>query len=231
MTTHRASLLRTGTSVTAALASKTADDSNPTFAEILELVPTFDRLSPQVRSNLASGIRTFCRVMDRQPTQIPVVTERIRTMFRDALPAVAGVSPSRWRNVKSDVIRAIGLSGLGIEPRGEDVPLSDAWKVVIDGGSTSTHRFALRRFARYCCAHQIEPKAVDDATVAEFSSYLEDNLLSKTPHRIVGDLIRFWEPLRGASEGQCLHTANSAEPKPQVCDRLERRSSVPCARC
>ena len=165
--------------------------SSSGLADVLALLPRM-RVSKQVRSNMASGIRTLCRVLDRRPEDIPIYAPTLRNLTRNASPGAISLSPSRWRNVRSDVNRAIHLSGLSVDRSPELVPLTDAWGAVALKAPDATRRSVLRRFGRFCSSLQATPGKVDNDFVDRFFVYLDHNQLSKTPERTVKDVIRIW---------------------------------------
>jgi integrase len=164
----------------------------PTLADLLELVPGLDGVSAQARQNMKTGIRTLCRLLDRQPQFVPIAATALRKMFDEALPAAAGVSVSNWRNVKTNVRRAIKLSSLSDETGVADVPLSDAWQRLIDKIPNSKQRGLIRRFARFCSGCQVAPTDVDDAILAKYHAFLEATQLYRDPVRSVIVLAWAW---------------------------------------
>jgi len=168
--------------------------SSPTLADVLARLDGVETLSDQVRRNMLSSIRTLLRIIDREPRFVVVSAPALRDLFRTAPHGVLGLSPSRWANVKSDVRRAVHLTGV-LEVEVTEVPLSSAWEDLVARESDGTRRSALRRFGRFCSALQREPWQVSDEVVDTFHRHLDATGLSKTPERIVRDLIRFWNAL------------------------------------
>lgn len=164
----------------------------PTLADLLELVPGLDGVSAQARQNMKTGIRTLCRVLDRQPRFVPIAATALRKMFNEALPAAAGVSVSNWRNVKTNVRRAIKLSGLSDATAITDVPLSNAWQRLIDKVPNSERRGLIRRFARFCSGCQVAPDKIDDVILAKYHAFLEATQLYRDPVRSVIVLAWAW---------------------------------------
>ena len=171
--------------------SPDATTSGPTLADVLAMIPEMS-VPHQARHNMASGIRSLCRVVDRTPQFVPLHTPSLRRLIGNAAPGAVGLSSSRWRNVRSDVNRAIRLSELSVDVGPEQVPLTAAWECIARLAPDATRRSILRRFGRFCCSLQLEPQRVEDGTVDRFYSYLDLNQLSKTPERTVRDLIRAW---------------------------------------
>ncbi len=165
--------------------------AGPTLADVLDRLNAFD-VSAQARNNMASGIRGLCRVLDRAPAFVAIHAPSLRGLVGNASPGAIAMSMSRWRNVRSDVNRAIRLSGLSVDLAPEKVPLTEEWEAIALLAPDRTLRSILRRFGRYCSSLQLAPKEVGDETVARFSAYLDLNQLSRTPERTVKDVIRTW---------------------------------------
>ncbi len=170
--------------------SPDATTSGPTLADVFAMIPEMP-VPQQARHNMASAINSLCRVVDRTPRFVLLHTPSLRKLIGNAAPGAVGMSPSRWRNVRSDVNRAIRLSGLSVDVGPEQVPLTAAWERIAQLAPDATRRSVLRRFGRFCCSLQLEPNEVEDGTVDRFYSYLDLNQLSKTPERTIKDVIRF----------------------------------------
>ena len=171
--------------------SPDATTSGPTFADLLAMIPEMP-VPQQARHNMASAINSLCRVVDRTPRFVPLHAPSYRKLIGNAAPGAVGMSSSRWGNVRSDVNRAIRLSGLSVNVAPEQVPLTDDWKAVALMAQHPAERSILRRFGRFCCSLQLTPEAVGDDVVARFYQHLDLNQLSKTPERTIKDVIRFW---------------------------------------
>lgn len=170
--------------------SLSATPPRGTLARVLHELPELEELKPQARQNMCSSIRRLCRVLELSPVNVPANAKTLEALFERAAPGTLGLSPTRWRNIKSDVRRAVKLLG-GHQPA-EIVPLSDAWEALCRAGPHPTVRSTLRRLGRFCCARQIGPNQVTDRVVRDFAQHLDEYGLSKTPHRVLGDTIRAW---------------------------------------
>ena len=165
--------------------------AGPTVADVLTCLRAFD-VPAQARNNMASALRGLCKVLDRDPAFVPIHAPSLRGLVANASPGAIGMSMSRWRNVRSDVNRAIRLSGLSVNVAPEQAPLTDDWAAVARMAPDPMRRSALRRFGRYCSSLQLAPAEVEDEAVVRFLAYLDLNQLSKTPERTIKDVIRFW---------------------------------------
>ena len=117
-----------------------AGSTGPTLADVLSRVPELNSASQRARQNMASSIRTLCRVLDRSPEFVQVSAPAIRNAVQSAQPAAVGVTPSRWRNVVSDVRRAIRLTGLGGRAEFSDARSHVLTRRWIESGELPSHR-------------------------------------------------------------------------------------------
>ena len=163
-----------------------------TLAWVLLELPKFKELSPQARQNMGSAIRRLCHVLERSPDRVGADLRALVKLFDRASPGTLGLSPARWRNIKSDVRRAVKLTGADRPVPDAKVPLTDAWEALCQSGANPSERAVLRRLGRYCCSRQIGPQQVTDQIVGDFAKYLDERLLSKDPLRILGDTVRAW---------------------------------------
>ena len=174
---------------------RTASLSAPppgTLARVLAELPGLPGLNSQVRRNMASSIRRFCTVIERSPEGVQADPRILERLFERASPGALGLSPARWRNVKSDVRRAVRLCCRIQSAPDAKVPLTDMWEALCKRGACPTERGMLRRLGRYCSARQTAPSQVDDRIIEDFTRYLDDQALSKAPERIRDDTVRSW---------------------------------------
>ena len=163
-----------------------------TLAWVLHELPNIPDLSAQARQNLSSSIRRLCEVLERSPIKVPANLRALETLFERASPGALGLSSTRWRNIKSDVRRAVKLTVKHPPVPDTKVPLTDVWEALCQSAPNPTLIAVLRRFGRFCCARKIRPDQVTDSLMNDFIEYLDDHALSKSPERIQGDTIRAW---------------------------------------
>jgi len=82
-----------------------------TLFNVGEAIFANDDLGQTVRCNMISSIRTLCRVLERRPQHLPAALNLLRPMMDEASPGAFSVKPRRWETVRSDVMRAIELTG------------------------------------------------------------------------------------------------------------------------
>lgn len=163
-----------------------------TMAWVLAELPGLPGLNAQVRQNMASSVRRFCAVIERSPEGVQADPRILEILFERASPGALGLSPARWRNVKSDIRRVLKLCYAIQPPPDTKVPLTDEWEKLCASVTNPTERAMLRRLGRFCYARQIAANRVDDRIVEDYARYLDEQLFSKAPERIRDDTVRSW---------------------------------------
>lgn len=175
----------------ASLSAEPASLLGKTLLDVRAAIATKDDLGEQVRRNIISSINTLCRVFDRLPQQVPAHLNLLRPMMEKASPGAINVTPQRWANVRSDVVRAINACGFSDNFIPKDAPIAESWDPVTNMAPDTQVKSSLRRFARFCSAGQIAPMDVNDSLMPEYLAFLTDSG-SKTPEACRDDLIRQW---------------------------------------
>ncbi|MFO1062229.1 MAG: hypothetical protein U1E53_35310, partial [Dongiaceae bacterium] len=167
---------------------------DPAAPTLVAVIAALDRAEPDPRrrGELASGIRTVCRVLGHLPHELPADTALLRRLIRKAAPAAAGVSPARWANARSLLTAAMALTGLRIMPGRRLHPLSAAWASLVLGLGTRHVRAQLSRLMGWCSANGIEPVAVTPATFDAFRSALLDDSLLGDPWAVWRQTVLAW---------------------------------------
>ena len=181
------------------------DPAAPTLARVLDRL-TAAEPDPRRRGEMASAVRTLGRVLGRLPHELPADTALLNRLMRTAMPAAVGVTPPRWANVRSLILRAMARTGCRIMPGRRLHPLAPAW-AALDGSLPD--RFAraiLSRLMRWCSAEGLAPEEVDQAVVERFGRALCEDSLHRHPldawQRTVGgwnravDTIAGWPQVR-----------------------------------
>ena len=174
-----------------------------TLAWVLHELPKLEELSAQARQNMNSSIRRLCHVLERPPDRVRADLKAPETLFERASPGALRLSPARWRNIKSDVRRALKLTGADRPVPDIKVPLTEAWEDLCKSGANPAERTVLRRLGRYCCARQIGPENVTDKAAQDFAQHLEERVLSQHPGRVFDVTIRTWN--RRVANGELIH--------------------------
>ena len=164
------------------------DPAAPTLAAVIEQLPAAD---PSCGA-MASAVRTACRVLGHTPHELPADLALLNRLMRKALPAAAGVTPRRWANVRSLLLRALALTGTSIMPGRRLHPLTPAW-AALDGQLPERFmRAGLSRFMRWCSAESIEPAAVSVARFNRFRAAVLNDSLIQNGWSTCQATVRWW---------------------------------------
>jgi hypothetical protein len=81
------------------------------LTEVLERIAAMDRLPRQRRLDLMSAVRRVARLIGDVPADIPADPQALRRRFRPLTSAAAGMTQSRFRNVRALLAAALDLTG------------------------------------------------------------------------------------------------------------------------
>lgn len=164
----------------------------PTMAELIDLVAADPTLSTARRRNVASSIRRLCALLGLEPALIPAAFWAFRERLAGFEPVAAGMTVRRFHTVRSDVGFALKRVSAPIaRPR---ATLSDAW-IGLKAGIDRWHVARIGRLAGYCSARGIAPAEVDDAVIAGYRSFVEQQTFKTGPQRHVRDVCCHWNKL------------------------------------
>jgi hypothetical protein len=156
------------------------DPAAPTLATVLATLETAEP-DRRRRGEMASALRTVCRVLGYSPHELPADTALLGRLIRKAMPAAAGVSPSRWTNARSLLQAALKRSGLAIMPGRRLHPLAPAWAALAATLPNRYDRAMLSRLMRWASAEGIDPEHLDQAAMDRFGTALMQDSLHQNP--------------------------------------------------
>jgi integrase len=171
------------------------------LAQVLQCIASKDNLMRQRRDDLSSAIRRVSRLLDGLPADIPADPEALRRRLSLFTPAVAGMTKSRWRNVRALLTAALALTGARVLRSRRQARLSLEWAALLKRVSNRFDRYRLGRFFSYLSESGLAPDKVDDRTVADFAESLKRYSLAKNQTRLVRDSCRIWNICAASAEG------------------------------
>ena len=164
----------------------------PTLAALCDRIAADERLLPRQRQDLVSGLRTIGKAI-RQPLEnISAHPGVLRERLKGFAPAMAGVSPRRWRNVLSLARFALKHAGLAHVPGRYREPLAPEWGALLAQLKSAQARFGLSRLGRYCSVQGIHPAQVDDGVLEIFLGDLLGAGLIGKPREVHRTACRVW---------------------------------------
>lgn len=108
-----------------------------TLEDVARAISAIEQLPRQRRQDLCSAVRRLAAVQDMRPADIPADVEAIRRQIALFTPAAAGMTPRRWKNVRSLVGAALALAGVTVVHR-RTTMLSPAWRDLLNSHPQSS---------------------------------------------------------------------------------------------
>lgn len=144
------------------------------------------------RVKIRSAFRTVGIVLGEPLNRVPACPEALRPLLAKANPAVVGVKPRQWRDVR--YITKRGLRDLGVEVINDrDVtPLGPAWAELFGALPDRRLQIGLAKFMRYCTRVGIEPERVGPSHFKDFLQELETQSLHRDPEGVYRQTVRLW---------------------------------------
>lgn len=183
-----------------------------TLTAVIAALPDLPGLPERTRADLASAVRCYCRVtgLDPQVTDAGDLAA-LQASLASATPERFGITPARWGVIRSQVIRALVVTGAAKPLQTATTRLSPGWKDLIAGVSKIRHRHALSRFARYCVQRGFEPAAVTQQTFDGYGEALAGGSLVRHPVVVHREAVLAWSQLPEALTG-CAVSAVTVPP-------------------
>ena len=102
-----------------------------TLAEVLDCIAAMDALPQQRRHDLLSAVRQVARLFGGLPTDVPADPEALKRGLNLMTPAAAGMSKSRWRNVRALLTAALDLTNAKVVRGRRLTNLAPSWLALI----------------------------------------------------------------------------------------------------
>lgn len=170
----------------------------PTLATVLAKVTTDQALTERRRQDLASGLRTFAKALNRPLEELPAHPRMLRDRMEGFKPAEIGLSERRWTNAASLTRQALKHAGIAIMPSRSPVPFSPGWTALFRLVEKKYACVGLSRLARYCTIRGIEPEAVTDGVFATFLDDLSHASMTQAPRKVQRQAVVVWTRLAKA---------------------------------
>src|SRR5215472_841935 len=101
------------------------------LAQVIDRIATRDDIPRQRRHELTSAVRVMSRLIALPPAEIAADPEALRAKLKPMTAASAGLSPPRWRNLKSLFHRALVFTGVACMGRRSRAVLSTRWRELL----------------------------------------------------------------------------------------------------
>jgi site-specific recombinase XerD len=152
----------------------------PSLADVLAAIEQATDLSPARRRDLSSAVRAVCKALGRQPADIPADPAQLRRRLEGLSPEALGLAARRWANIRSLVLKAIGLIKPVMAGR-QITPLLPGWQMLNDKNPSRSGRIRVAPVMRWMSERNIEPEAVTEADLLAYRDELFANSLRAAP--------------------------------------------------
>jgi len=133
---------------------KAVETGDMTIADVIDFIESDKALAVKRRRDLASSLRTLCRLLGADPSIVVADPARLREQLKKAPPG-ARLSNRRLLNVRSNTVAALKHAGITIIPGRATEPLTADWENLKSKLEGRAARYALSRFMSFCSARQI----------------------------------------------------------------------------
>lgn len=171
--------------------------SAPSMAQILECIEELTDLSATKRRDLKSAIRSFCRLLGKEPADVPANINWLHIRIRRVAPAAHDISKKRLANIKSDVLKALTITGCSRDRADWLRAPSTAWQALLARILDKHDQWKLSQFAQYCSALSVEPDSVSDEQVLGFLKALTEETFTSKPDQVAVNAVKTWNRLCG----------------------------------
>lgn len=182
-------------------ASPFISEDTPNMGIILEQIDDLDTLSANKRRDLKSAIRSFCRLIRKEPALVPANINWLHIRIRRVSPAAHDITKKRLANIKSDVLKALELTGCSRERAEWLRKPSPEWSRLLDKVLIKQDRWKLSQFSQYCSALGIAPTEVTDKHVSDFHKAIIEETFMDKPDQVAVYAVKTWNRLREQIDG------------------------------
>jgi integrase len=150
-----------------------------TLETVLAAVERKGGLSRARRRDLRSAVHRVADLLGGNPRTIALDLAAIGAQLSGVSPAAAGVTAKRLANIRSDFLAAVKASGL--IPLAGRKALSRQWRELFRRLAGKGAHLGLSRLARCASAKGIEPRGINDETMADFIAAVRHGSLHRKP--------------------------------------------------
>ncbi len=172
------------------------DPNLPSLADLRCQIEARHDLPLLRRRDMTSAIRTLAGWFNLPEENVPASAKFIREKLERVHAITASVSPRRIQNVRSLVLAAMREVGLSTKLAPYGFPLTDEWNTLRQLLEGDTYALSeLSRFMRFCAAHGIAPREVNDITSQKFLVAMDAESLLVKPKTRHQSMCRVWNKM------------------------------------
>ena len=136
-----------------------------TCADVIQLIENRTDIPPRRERDLISAVRRMCRLLQRDPSDVPANPDQLRRELAHMSPGGSALSSGSLRNLKSLVGKALITVAVTSVPRRSHAQLAPTWRDLLAAVHDRHQRYRLSHFAHYSSERDIDPAEVDNKIV------------------------------------------------------------------
>lgn len=176
-------------------------DDTPMLSDVIAQIDGITDLKATRRRDFKSALTTIARLLDKAPDRVPANINWLHVRLRKVAPAAHDMSDKRFRNIKSDAIKALELTGCSRARADWLRPTSATWAALLDLVADKHDHWKLTQLAQYCSALGVSPDGVgDEHTKGLLATLIAESFQNKPGHK-VAEAIKVWNRLRNEIAG------------------------------
>jgi hypothetical protein len=171
-----------------------------TLDAVINAVLALTDIGVRRRQEMASAVRVTSRLLGQAATDIPADPQLLRGRIAQITAAGAGLSPARWRNVKSLFSAALTITDASTMGRRSTAVLRPEWDELLARISDRYDRAKLSKLARFCSRCALNPEGVNDEVLSAFGEMLVRSTVER-PKQVHRDACLTWNRMIDRIDG------------------------------
>jgi integrase len=177
------------------------DEKALTIASILVEIGMKADLAITKKRDLKSALRSLCRLINKQPEEVPANINWVHIRLRRVHPAAHNITKKRLANIKSGVLKALEITGCSRKRSDWLRKPLPAWQTLLDKIPEKHDRWKLSQLAQYCSALNIVPDEVNDHHILGLLEVLAKETFTDKPDQVAVYAAKTWNCLKDQIDG------------------------------
>ena len=176
------------------------DQEALTIASILVQIEARVDLTSTKKRDLKSALRSMCRLINKQPEEVPANINWVHIRLRRVQPAAHDITKKRLANIKSDVLKALEMTGCSRNRSDWLRKPSPEWQTLLNKIPDKHDRWKLSQLAQYCSALDVVPDQVADGHILGLLETLRLETFADKPDQVAVYAAKTWNRLKDQIE-------------------------------
>lgn len=169
------------------------------LADLLAHLPKFD-IPEAAHRDIRWAVNTLCKALGLAPVDVAAEARVIRQRLDSISPAMIGLSPNSFNNMRSILRRLLRMAGKSARRRARNEPLNSEWATLY-GRLGKVGRAGMGSFISYCSTEGTAPGDVETGHLGRFATVLEEGSFQASWRKTVNTTVREWNKATGRVEG------------------------------